>query len=102
WTEKDLKIPRSSKRCPYSYGGKKCATVNNGHHSRHMLRHLPAQIGYFNLCPACKTVFRRTDMFTRHSETCPFYGKNGKYPDCFQRVYQNNLFIRYSLSLCMK
>jgi len=95
WTEKDLEIPAPSEKCRYSYGKNECTSVNLGHHNRHMLKHLPPQIGYFNLCPACKTVFRRTDMFTRHRKFCPFYGKGGKYPKCFKKAYQKNLFIRY-------
>jgi len=66
-------IPASSEQCIYSYGGKACTTVNKGHHSRHMLSHLPPRLDtsifvqHARRCsdgPKCLPVIRKVVRFT--------------------------------------
>jgi hypothetical protein len=95
WVEEEFVIPAPHERCPYVGScGKQCDMTNTGHHARHMLSHLPEGVGYFAICPACKTTVRRTDMYARHRQSCGVYPKSVEPPAVFRYAYEQNIFLR--------
>ena len=93
WTDTDFKVPKPGKRCEYSSGSgsnfARCGAMNKGHHGRHMLSHLPQGIGYFQVCPICKSITRRVDNMSRHSRKCP-----ANRTSTSLTAYCNNYFLR--------
>ena len=91
---KDLVYGTDRRRCNYiGQDGIRCKTVNSGHHSRHMVSHLPDGLGFFVLCPVCKAVSRRADMNERHLKSCGLYTKDN-YPAFYKDAYHQNYFLR--------
>jgi len=58
--------------CPIKQAdGTKCSYKNkDGHFTRHIQTHLPAEVGFFMLCPACGEPSQRGDNFGRHAKKC--------------------------------
>lgn len=95
WTDQEFVLPvQGVESCFYTGpDGAKCQTVNSGHHGRHMTKHLPDGIGYFFMCPVCKSLVRRVDMFNRHRKSCTKY-KTGPFPEFYQHAFEQNAFCR--------
>ena len=95
WTEDEFVVPSLRKRCNYRDNESRCEAENDSHYARHMVSHLPDGIGYYAICPACKIVSRRTDMFKRHEGCCRVYPKSViKAPEVLKNAFERNVFLR--------